>query len=89
MSESIIETTHRHGREMYIIGLEHAISMIEVLGDDARANLIAKVEREKSELEDAYHNRFDENHRKTCEDCQDAYDDFCQEQDSEKQPDEK
>jgi len=27
------------------------------------------------------HNRFDEEHRKVCDDCRDQYEDFCQEQD--------
>ena len=33
------------------------------------------------------HSRFDEDHRKTCDDCRDAYEDFCQEQEAEAQLD--
>lgn len=52
MGDSILDITHSHGREMYIIGVEHAVRMIEVLGDEALENLKAKIETERKELED-------------------------------------
>lgn len=52
MSESIFSIANRHGREMHIIGIEHAISIIELIGsDDAIKHLKAQVEKEKKELE--------------------------------------
>lgn len=53
MSDSILDITHNHGREMYIIGIEHAVRMIEVLGGEkALEHLTVKVEKEKKELQD-------------------------------------
>lgn len=79
MSDSILEISHKHGQEMYIIGLEHAVRMIEVAGDGALEELKAQVEQEKREVEALDHSRFNEVHRKICNDCRDAYNDLYQE----------
>lgn len=53
MGNSIFNITHNHGREMYLIGLESAISAIEILGgDDALEHLRAKLMAERKELAD-------------------------------------
>lgn len=44
---NIIEIAHEHGKQMYILALEHAISMIEIAGDDALEILKKKLEEEK------------------------------------------
>ena len=43
---NIFDITKRHGKDMYILALEHAISMIEIAGDDAR-DTEKKLEEEK------------------------------------------
>ena len=48
---NVIEITHRHGQEMYLIGLEHAIKMIELAGLDILPELKCKLETERKELE--------------------------------------
>ncbi len=53
MSDSILDIGHNHGREMYIIGIEHAVRMMEVLpADEALENLKAKIATERKELDD-------------------------------------
>lgn len=44
---NIFDITKRHGRDMYMLALEHAISMIEIAGDDALDILKKKLEEEK------------------------------------------
>lgn len=51
MSKSIFDITHEHGRQMYILGLEHAINTIEILGEeDGLEHLKDKLKQEKEEL---------------------------------------
>ena len=42
-----IEITQKHGRNMYMLALEHAISMIEIAGDDALDILKKNLEEKK------------------------------------------
>lgn len=49
---SIFDITHNHGREMYILGLESAVSFIELLGDNGIDYVKQKIETERKELED-------------------------------------
>lgn len=44
---SIFDITKRHGRDMYMLALEHAISMIEIAGDEAIDILKNELESEK------------------------------------------
>ena len=44
MSKSTLDIAHEHGQEMYRLGIEHAINMIEVAGDDALELLRKKLE---------------------------------------------
>lgn len=44
---NIFDITKRHGRDMYMLALEHAISMIEIAGEDALQILKNKLEEEK------------------------------------------
>lgn len=52
MSDSIFDITHNHGREMYIIALERAVNLIELMGDGALDYLKEKVAEERKELDD-------------------------------------
>lgn len=79
MSESILEITNKHGQNMYVLGLEHAIGVLEILDkDEALANLRKKLTEEKVKAATPFHSRFDLEHIKTCDDCRDAHDDFIQ-----------
>lgn len=51
MSKSVFDIQHQHGKQMYVIGLEHAINMFELLGEDALPKLKEKLAKEKEELE--------------------------------------
>ena len=44
---NIFDITKRHGKDMYMLALEHAISMIEIAGEDALDILKNKLEEEK------------------------------------------
>lgn len=48
---NVLEITHKHGQEMYLIGLEYAINMIEIAGTDILPQLKCKLETERKELE--------------------------------------
>ena len=53
MSKSILDITHNHGREMYIIALEHSVRTMEVLpADEALKHLKEKIAIERKELDD-------------------------------------
>lgn len=52
MSKSIFDITHEHGLQMYILGLAHAISMFELLGEAALPYLKEQLAKKKEELED-------------------------------------
>lgn len=53
MSKSIFDITSDHGKQMYILGLEHAINSIEIRGEeDGLEYLKDKLKQEKKELED-------------------------------------
>lgn len=53
MADSIIDITHNHGREMYILALQHAVNTLEMLpAEQALTMLKEKVETERKELED-------------------------------------
>lgn len=52
MSSSILDITHNHGREMYILGLEHAVNTAEMLGEGAVAYLKEQIAKERKELDD-------------------------------------
>lgn len=82
MSDSILEISHKHGRQMYLIGIEHAVSILEALNDvgETVAHLNRNIANEKREIEALDHSRFNEDHRKSCDDCRDAYGDFVQEE---------
>ena len=65
MSErSMFDITHDHGEAMYIIGLKHAVAMIELHGADAADHLKAKIEAAEE-----IHSRWDAEHRETCGEC--------------------
>lgn len=82
MSDSIYDITHRHGKEMYIVALEHAVQMLEILDDveETRKHLKKNIADRKVELAQPNHNRFDEFHRHSCDDCRKAYQDYLQDQ---------
>lgn len=81
MGESFIETSREHGKEMYIIALEHAVSMLEILDrQEALDHLKKNIAERKVELATPEHSRFDEKHRLGCGDCHEAYLEFLQEQ---------
>lgn len=53
MSRTILDITTDHGKKMYILALEHAISTIEVRGEeDGLEHLKDNLKQEKKELED-------------------------------------
>lgn len=53
MSKTIFDITSDHGKEMYMLGLEHAINTIEVRGEeDGLEHLKDKLKQRKKELED-------------------------------------
>jgi hypothetical protein len=53
---NIFDITKRHGKDMYMLALEHAISMIEIAGDDALEILKNRLEEEKAG-EDGHSNK--------------------------------
>lgn len=81
MSNSILDITREHGKEMRRLALEHALEMAKIYRDfDTKP-----IDRLITHLEDklaaeADHNRFDEDHHRICEDCYSGYADFMQEQ---------
>lgn len=80
MSDSFIEITRKHGKEMHILGMRHALEMARLFrdhGDEPIAQLIKHLE-EKLVEESVEHDRFSEKHRNICLDCRDAYEDFVQ-----------
>lgn len=83
MSDSIIEQTRRHGREMNALGLKHALEMARIFRDYSEKpieELIKHLEEKLVEAETPEHSRFDLEHIKTCDDCRRDNDDFNQEQ---------
>lgn len=46
----IAKVAQIHGRTMYLQGLEHAINMFEIAGEDALKLLKERLETEKTEL---------------------------------------
>lgn len=53
MSDSTFEATRKHGLKMYILGLKHAVGIIEVFDDEAVLDYLKKqIEKEEQELED-------------------------------------
>ena len=52
MSQNIIDINHKHGQNMYILGLEHAINMMDIAGDDALPLLKKKLAELKKERGD-------------------------------------
>lgn len=52
---NLIDITSKHGREMYIIALKHAVEMFQIAGEDALPKLknrIKEVEQEIKEIEE-------------------------------------
>ena len=82
MNDSFIEITRKHGKEMHILGMRHALEMARLFrdhGDEPIEQLIKHLE-DKLVEESIEHSRFDEEHRRICDSCRDAYEDFLQEQ---------
>lgn len=48
---SVYDITSAHGKTMYALGLEHAVNMIEILGEDALENLKNKLAEAKKDAE--------------------------------------
>lgn len=49
--DKIAKTISLHGKEMYCLALEHAISMIEIGGEGSLPILRRRIEEEKSSIE--------------------------------------
>jgi len=47
--EDLVKITRDHGRQMYQLGLEHAINTIELAGDAALDMLKEKLAKERAE----------------------------------------
>ena len=47
-----LDHTLKHGKEMYNLALEHAISMFEISGDDAIPKLKNRIEEVKQEIKE-------------------------------------
>lgn len=48
---NVFDITHKHGQEMYLIGLEYAINMVEIAGTDVLEELKTKLATERKALE--------------------------------------
>jgi hypothetical protein len=48
----ILEISRKHGQEMYILGLKHAVSIIEILGESGVDKLKEQINAAKKELGD-------------------------------------
>lgn len=81
MGESILEITNKHGQNMYVLGLEHAVGVLEILDKaEALENLKKKLAEEKVKAATPFHSRFDLDHIKACDDCRRDHDDFIQDE---------
>lgn len=83
MSDSIMEISRKHGKEMHILGLKHSLEMAKLFrdyGDQPIEQLIKHLEDKLTEESMPEHSRFDLEHIKTCDDCRRDNDDFNQEQ---------
>lgn len=83
MSDSILEISRKHGKEMNILGLKHALEMAKIFRDNADQpieKLIKHLEDKLVEETKPEHSRFDLEHIKTCDDCRRDHDDFIQDE---------
>ncbi len=87
MNDAIILDSIRHGREMYAIGLEHAINMLEIGGMEVLPGLKSKLKAEREEIENLRHSRHNADHYRNCTDCYNDHLDFEQEMRMDEQAD--
>lgn len=83
MNDNIFEITHKHGKEMHVLGLKHSLEMARLYrdyGENAIDQLIKHLEEKLVEETKPEHSRFDLEHIKTCDDCRQAHDDFIQDE---------
>ena len=81
--EEDLETFVETALECWDIQKDHHDKMRHMLRAIILSEFIAGTEKAGRVIESLSHDRFNEEHRKECNDCRDAYNDFLQEQEEE------
>ena len=89
MDSTVVIDLIKHGRQMYLIGLEHAITMFKLAGSEVIEALELKAKAEREVIKNLEHSRHNEEHYKQCQSCYGDHLDFQEEMRIDAQDDER